>query len=162
MWFVSQKVYYWYLGICQFSIMLFLLSLFINNSNLLVESFLYVKLCHLQMISSFLLTCVQLIYFVWLKLPGIVEKKMREVDTIFPFQIIWEMLSAFPNFMSFNIGLSYEAWIILSFQSFYHKDVINFTDCVSWILRQWHDFCPLFCWYDTLYLLICICSIILA
>lgn len=89
--------------------MLFLLSLFINNSNLLVESFLYVKLCHLQMISSFLLTCVQLIYFVWLKLPGIVEKKMREVDTIFPFQIIWEMLSAFPNFMSFNIGLSYEA-----------------------------------------------------
>lgn len=90
------------------------------------------------------------------------EKKMREVDTIFPFQIIWEMLSAFPNFMSFNIGLLYEAWIILSFQSFYHKDVINFTDCVSWILRQWHDFCPLFCWYDTLYLLICICSIILA
>lgn len=103
------------------------------------------------MVSS-VFTCMQLIIFSYIiglaKVPVIWGKRLWEVETIFPSEIIWEMFVAFSNFMCFNIGLSYGAWIILrydlspqSFQSLYYKDVINFTDWAFWILRQLHDFC---------------------
>lgn len=121
----------------------------------MVEYFISAKSRYLQMVSLFLLTCVWFILFYCIiDLAKTSTNRQEKNGRSRHFSHSWSYVKCFLffffNFMIFSSGLSYEAWITLQydlsaqcFQSFYHKDVINVTDCVfeSWDNHMTFFFC---------------------